>query len=263
MIITLLTDLGYKDSSVGIVKGVLTQTIPHAKIIDITHDVTPFHILECSYLLKKSYRHFPDYSFHLCLYDIPLKDVEYWLLLNVDRQFILCPDNGVLPLSFPEQINEVYKIPLKANSFTDCIHQLSFVLAEWDNEGFRALNLEKVIPKITIPNLNPVITEEGVDAQVLHIDHYGNVIFNLQKHEFNKLFGDRKFSIHYSRHEVVHKIVSFYEEVSEGDTLFRFNDSGFLEFAVNKGSASKLYGLKNAIAAQLVYSKISIKFNND
>lgn len=263
MVITLLTDLGYKDSSVGIVKGILSQTIPHANIIDITHDVMPFHILECSYLLKKSYRHFPDYTFHLCLFDIPLKNAAYWLLLNIDRQLILCPDNGVLPLSFPEHVYDVYKIPLRANSFMDCIHQISFVLAEWQNGGFTMSSMEKVVPKVTIPNLKPVLTSDGVDAQILHIDSYGNVVYNLQKHEFNTIFGDRKFNIHYSRHEVANKIVSFYEDASEGDTLFRFNDSGFLEFAVNRGSAAELYGLKKANAVQLVYSKISIRFRND
>lgn len=263
MVITLISDLGYKDSSLGMVKGVLTHALPQANIIDITHDIIPFHILECSYVLKKTFRFFPDQTIHVCLFDIPLKEVTHWLLLEVEGQLILCSDNGVLPLTFPEYLDAIRSIPLHAESFTDCVQQISYMIAEWMNEGLDMSEYEKIQPRITMPTLSPLISEDGIEAQVLHIDNYGNVVYNLQKNDFYKVFNHRKFEILYSRHEKATKIVTFYEDVPEGETLFRFNDSGFLEFAVNKGSANKLYGISNTPARQLVYSKISIRFIND
>lgn len=263
MIITLLSDLGYKDSMLGVVKGIFLKAIPELTIMDISHDVVPFHSLECSYLLKNSYNFFPTKTIHICLFDIPLKKYDYWLFCAIDDYIILCPENGILPLSFENQLDKVYRLPLKASSFLDCVQQLSFYLSEWYSEGIKWEDYAITKPKKIFPSLDPYITEDGIEAQVLHINRYGNVVLNIHKNKFYEIVGNRKFSIHFSRHDSLDKIVQFYEDVEGGDPLFRFNDFGFLEFAVNRGSAASLYGLNNLPARQLVYSKIKITIQDD
>lgn len=262
MNISLLSDLGYKDSLVGVVRGILLKAVPQATIIDITHDIVPFHSLECSYLMKKSIPYFPKNTIHICLFGVPLKEVDHWLLLVVNDQYILCADNGVLPLSFPEYMDQVYEIPLEPESFIDCVQQISFQLADWKNEGINWPSLRKIQPDIMQNPLEPTINDKGIQAQVLHIDHFGNVVYNLQKKEFYEYFQNRKFIIQYGAHEKVNSIVTFYEDVNEGVPLFRFNDFGYLEFAVNKGSAAELYGYINTPKLKLVYSTIKIIFDD-
>ena len=61
-LITLTTDFGTKDHFVGAVKGAIYSELPDAKIVDITHEISPFSITETAYILKNSYKSFPDKS---------------------------------------------------------------------------------------------------------------------------------------------------------------------------------------------------------
>ena len=64
-LITLTTDFGTKDHFVGAVKGAIYSELPDAKIVDITHEISPFSITETAYILKNSYKSFPDKSIHI------------------------------------------------------------------------------------------------------------------------------------------------------------------------------------------------------
>ena len=61
-IITLTTDFGHKDHFVGALKGTIYKELSDAKIVDITHTVSPFNIQECAYILKNSYKAFQQSS---------------------------------------------------------------------------------------------------------------------------------------------------------------------------------------------------------
>jgi S-adenosylmethionine hydrolase len=50
--ITLTTDFGTKDHFVGAVKGAIYSELADAKIVDITHHISPFNITETAYILK-------------------------------------------------------------------------------------------------------------------------------------------------------------------------------------------------------------------
>ena len=51
-LITLLTDFGDRDGFVGSMKGVMLNINPHARIVDLSHQVAPYQIEEAAYLLK-------------------------------------------------------------------------------------------------------------------------------------------------------------------------------------------------------------------
>ena len=53
-LITLTTDFGTKDHFVGAVKGAIYSELSDAKIVDITHEISPFNITETAYILKNS-----------------------------------------------------------------------------------------------------------------------------------------------------------------------------------------------------------------
>jgi hypothetical protein len=54
-IITLTTDFGQAGGYVGAVKGVLLVINPQIKIVDITHEISPFNILEGALVLNSFY----------------------------------------------------------------------------------------------------------------------------------------------------------------------------------------------------------------
>ena len=64
-IITLTTDHGLKDYTVSAIKGAIYRQYPDATIVDITHSVPKFDILQAAFILRNSYREFPDGTIHI------------------------------------------------------------------------------------------------------------------------------------------------------------------------------------------------------
>src|SRR6476660_8703780 len=95
-LITLLTDFGDRDGFVGSMKGVMLNINPHARIVDLSHQVTPHQIEEAAYLLKSSYRYFPDGTVHVAVVDPGVGSARRPLLAKSERYFFLAPDNGLL-----------------------------------------------------------------------------------------------------------------------------------------------------------------------
>ena len=58
-IVTLTTDFGLNDHFVGVMKGVILNIAPQAEIIDISHSVQPFDILDGALALAESYSYIP------------------------------------------------------------------------------------------------------------------------------------------------------------------------------------------------------------
>ncbi len=68
-IITLLTDFGTKDAYAGIMKGVILSVNPSAVIVDITHHIDPQDVIQAAYIIKSSYRYFPEGTVHVMVVD--------------------------------------------------------------------------------------------------------------------------------------------------------------------------------------------------
>ena len=69
MIITLTTDFGLSDPFVGIMKGVILGIAPQTQLVDITHDIRSYDILEAAFLIDSTYRYFPEGTVHIVIVD--------------------------------------------------------------------------------------------------------------------------------------------------------------------------------------------------
>lgn len=261
MIITLLSDFGYQDNYAAVTKGILLQQIPHANIIDISHDVEPFHLLECSYLLKSSYSNFPDNTIHLSLFNILHENPAKILIARKDNQFIISADNGLLPLTFDDSLDAIYKYETEAKSYLEWMQLAAILIKDRELSVFDLNNFEVYQPVTNGTQFSAIQSENAIECQVIHIDHYGNVIVNITKDKFEKIRQGRNFQIHIVR-DVLNKISNDYSDVTEpGKAVCLFNSAGFLEIAVNQGSASKLLGLKLYKEKMVYYQHIKIEFS--
>src|SRR5881409_3771269 len=95
-IITLLTDFGAADVFVGSMKGVILGINPHAKIIDLTHDIPAHNIRAGAYLLHSASRHFPPGTIHVAVVDPGVGSERRPLLVTTRSYHFLAPDNGLL-----------------------------------------------------------------------------------------------------------------------------------------------------------------------
>jgi S-adenosylmethionine hydrolase len=104
-IITLTTDYGTGDHLVGVLKGVLLKINPEVTIVDITHEVTPFDLLDGALAIASAYSYFPPRTIHVVIVDPGVGTERRPLLVSGQNQYFIAPDNGVLSGVFDKEQN--------------------------------------------------------------------------------------------------------------------------------------------------------------
>jgi S-adenosyl-L-methionine hydrolase (adenosine-forming) len=99
-IITLTTDFGLNDHFVGAMKGVILEIAPEAQIVDISHAVQAFDILDGALTISQAYSYFPSGTVHMVVVDPGVGTARRPLILTGDRHLFVAPDNGVLSLIY-------------------------------------------------------------------------------------------------------------------------------------------------------------------
>ncbi len=104
-IITLTTDYGTNDHLVGTLKGVILKINADVTIVDISHDVTPYDLLDGALTIGSSYSYFPPRTIHVVVVDPGVGTERRPLLVTGDTQYFVAPDNGVLSLVYEREEN--------------------------------------------------------------------------------------------------------------------------------------------------------------
>lgn len=259
MTITLLSDLGTADASAAIAKAVLMQYAPADVIADISHYVAQYDLRQAAYLLLSSYRHFPAGSIHIVLVDVFSGDSPKALLAAHDGRLFIAPDNGILPLAFGTLADtRLCFEPAKPYHLKSWMHGAGKAIQRLFKNGtgeFSPYDIKKA-PAIIQPRPMP----GGVECNILYIDRYGNVVLDITEEQFEKLIGNKPFSIKILRTDIT-GLSNNYNDVKPGSPLCRLNDAGFLEIAVNRERASSLLGLEDYSAASLRYQSIKLFFD--
>jgi S-adenosylmethionine hydrolase len=232
-IVTFTSDLGLFDYYVGIVKGAILTQAQDVNFIDITHNVDNFDIVQGAFILKNSYLHFPPGTIHLI-----------YILFEKDGYYFARPNNGLFALVFDKMPDQVFEIghdvdgsfPVK-DIFAKVVGQLS--------TGHSLNEIADPVKNLIVRmNLHPVVSKSHIRGSIIHIDHFENVIVNIDQTLFEKAKKDREFAIYFKRFEPIQTISKNYNDAPVGETLCLFNSSGYLEIAINMGKASSLLGLK-------------------
>ncbi len=271
-IITLTTDFGFKDPFVASVKARIYRELPDAVIVDISHGISPFDIAEAAFVLKNTYKDFPDGTVHIMGVDSLLNPVKKPIAALIDDHFFIGNDNGILSLisseTAPKELVEI-SIPQVQ---TDSVFPTRDVFVPVACHLIRGGKLSVVGQKLKfikeLSTLKPVVKDGRlVTGLVIYIDNYGNAITNISEKMFNKVAKKRDFKISYRNHEFT-KVFKNYNQIVKdfenekadyGKGMALFGSSGFLEIAVYKsnpqtfGAASTLFGLSKG-------SEIRIEF---
>jgi S-adenosylmethionine hydrolase len=112
-IIALLTDFGNRGQHyVAAMKAVILRINPDVKLIDISHVISPYSIIEASYILKTTYTHFPKNTVFIVVVDPGVGSTREIILVKTKTNYVFIgPDNGIFPNTFSiEEISECYSI---------------------------------------------------------------------------------------------------------------------------------------------------------
>jgi len=263
-LITLTTDFGTKDHFVGAVKGAIYSELKEARIVDISHHISPFHITETAYILKNAYRNFPKGSIHIIGVDSELSTENKHIALLLDEHYFICPDNGIISMIASEIIPEkIVEITIH-NNITSSFNVLD-VFVKVACHIARGGTLEVIGKEISnykqLTEVHPYINKDKnqIIGSVIYIDNYGNIISNISKKLFQEVGKGRSFEI-VARNYTFTKIFQKYNEIVNFDTpienrqddgkkLALFNSADYLEIAIYKsnlktvGGASTLLGI--------------------
>jgi S-adenosylmethionine hydrolase len=195
-IITLTTDFGLNDHFVGAMKGVILEIAPEAQIIDISHAVQPFDILDGALTISQAYSYFPSGTVHMVIVDPGVGTARRPVLMTGDRHMFVAPDNGVLSLIYDreERISvrhvtaEHYFLQPGSNTFhaRDIFSPVAAYLAkgvEPDRFGDEITDYVR----FGAPRPKPV-DEHTLRGVILKVDRFGNLITNITPQDAPQLF---------------------------------------------------------------------------
>ncbi len=242
-IVTLCSDFGSRDPSVAVLKGAIWQRNATLQLVDISHNVENYNIVQAAFILKNAYTAFPAGTIHVVSVKNYHPDSNSFLAVRYEGHYFIGPDNGIFSLLFetlPEDIYELnfeshIKVKLSA-LYADAVGHIANDLP-FNEIG---LPVEEIVRKIS---LQAVTSKDHIRGSVIYIDNYDNVVVNITKDVFEKNRAGRAFSIYFKRHNPITKMSPVYSEVSVGETLCHFNGAGYLEIAINMGKAASLLGL--------------------
>lgn len=253
-IITLTSDMGIKDFYLASIKGAIYKALPEAKIVDITHHITPFDIAQAAFIVKNTYPDFPENTIHIISVDPEPNINSHHLAIYKDGQYFIGNDNGVFSLLFDEQPEKIYKLtPPPSIGSSSFPSKSTFVwAATLLAQGSRLEDIgERTDSYKMRVAFRPVIEADLIKGTVIFIDGYGNVITNIDRKLFESVREGRKFVLYFRGENYgINKISETYNEVPPGEKLAIFGAGDFLEIAINKGvegsggGANKLFGLK-------------------
>ncbi len=243
--ITLLSDFGTKDATAAIARGILMQYNPHIQIYDITHDVTPYNIIQAAYFLKSAYSYYPKGTVHIVMCGMFVNREPSLTLTICNGHYFICTNNGLLPLALQNQPLKSWIYPNldKTDTFNSWLKTTGKLinklpLTGTDNSGLKEIVLLGNNNPGAIPDTNPT------NIEVIHVDQFENVVLNINQEQFYQITYGMPFKLQFKKVEEIREINTNYSDVREGFKLARFNSNGYLEIGINKGKAASLFGLK-------------------
>ena len=263
-IITLTTDFGLKDYFVGTLKGTIYKELPDAKIVDISHNISPFNIQECAYILENSYKSFPEGTIHIVGVDAEPTPENQHIAVLVDGHYFITANNGVIGLITseiqPEKVVEI-KIPNPDHGSFPVMDVFVKVACHIARGGTLEVVGKHFDDLRDLRGFSPSVTDNGnkISGSVIYIDNYGNVVTNIHKNFFEAYRKGRSFElsarttkikqIHHTYSDIINFDLEKSKRKGAGDVLAIFNSANYIELAIYKsdlntvGGASTLLGL--------------------
>ncbi len=244
-LITLTTDFGTRDGFVAQMKGVILGINPRARLIDVTHDIEPFSVLEGALVLKGISSHFPSGTIHVAVVDPGVGSKRRGIVLCTEDQTYVGPDNGLFSLIMSDNRacimreiqNPDYMLPEPHPTFHG--RDIFAPVAAHLSAG---KPFEEVGPLVHDPimlSIPPVKENaEGLEGAVIYVDRFGNLTSNIDKAMLNKIVGTVCVG-----NVTIQGLSRFFGEVPEGEAMALINSFGLLEIAVNQGNAAQVLGI--------------------
>jgi S-adenosylmethionine hydrolase len=265
--IALLTDFGIQDTYIGVMKGVIASIAPQAQVIDLTHAIEPQGVQQAAFALMTAYRYFPPKTIFVTVVDPGVGSERRALIARAGDYSFVAPDNGLLsyvlkayPYAMVYELNSAtHRLKQVSNTFhgRDIFAPAAAHLANGENFDRMGSRIRDVV---TLPQPYLRVEADSLEGEILHIDRFGNMVSSIGTIEWGgedqcmlkAAFGARRAAqilaagalrIACNGAEVV-GLSRTYAGAGTGELMSLVGSSGFVEIAVNQGSAAQALGAK-------------------
>jgi len=231
-IVTLLTDFGVDDAYVGTMKGVILSLHPRASVVDLTHGVRPFAVLQGAYLLDSAWRSFPPGTVHVAIVDPGVGTERKAIAFKAADHYFVGPDNGVFTF-LNDPISDCVELPTPPEAAPtlhgrDVFAPVAARLAAGAALG--EVGRPRREEPVRLSDAWASKVGEAWRAQALHCDHFGNVISNLPIRALARIKAANGITV---------RTVETYEEAQPNELVALVGSSGRIEFALRERSAAE------------------------
>ncbi len=273
-IIAIITDFGLDNWYPGVMRGSILDVNPGARIVDLCHNITKHDICEAGFVLGISFSYFPRGTIFLCVVDPGVGGERNNLIVETGDYLFVAPDNGLLSvISNKVDVKSAYSV--EVGEFTrDLENGTTFLGRDIFAPIAGHLSLgtdpekmgEKVDSILTIPLRKPYLDKSNtIMGKAEYIDSFGNIITNVSLNYLNKVFGDdipwNNCLIRIAGSELA-GISRYYAQSSRGELVALINSWGYLEIAVNCGSAYEYLGRNDKDSMEIRISSNKLHYRS-
>lgn len=257
--IALMTDFGYKDPFVGIMKSIILTIAPQVSILDLCHEIDPGDLQSAAFALYMAFPYLPEDAILVAVVDPGVGTDRMGIATELGRRIFVGPDNGLLswivsrypPSSIVNLTND--RFFLKPVSKTFHARDIFAPVAAHLSKGALLSEFGPSVDALTTFPLPQVAVDvQSIRGEVVYVDRFGNLVTNIEREVFDNWLathGNCNVVINLGSVEI-QGISSTYGEAQAGHAVAVFGSSGFLEIAVACGSAAKTF---TATPGALVY----------
>lgn len=248
-VVTITTDFGHQGPFVGVIKGVILKRFPQARIVDLTHEIVVHWPAEAGFWLARAFGYFPSGTVHLAVVDPGVGTSRNIIAVRAGGHYFVAPDNGLLApvvtrardaLTVRVGASGLARLGVQRPSAT--FHGRDIfapVAAELAAGRCRLEELGDTVSAI-VPSWvdDPAVEARSVSGVVITIDHFGNLITNIDATLLERF---RLPLVHAGNHSF--PLLRTYGDTRPGEYLALINSFGVLEIARAENSAAEGLGL--------------------
>jgi hypothetical protein len=256
--IVFMTDFGVVDDSVAICRGVMYSIAPDVRIVDLTHQVTPFSVFDGARFLYGATPYYPAGTVFVVVVDPTVGSARKAIVARSKRgQFFVLPDNGLLTLVEQrdgiEAVREIANPEWMIGSRLSSTFHGRDIFSPVGAHLARGEDWTAVGPEIAVKDLVRLdrkvarLDERGLSAMVIATDGpFGNLVTNASADDFLKLGYERaqEVPVTLAGKEMKIKFVKTFSDVPLNQPLVYIDSRGRLGLAVNQNSFAAVYGIK-------------------
>jgi S-adenosylmethionine hydrolase len=248
-VITITTDFGHQGPFVGVMKGRILSRFADAKIIDLTHEIVVHWPAEAGFWLARAFEYFPPGTVHIAVVDPGVGTSRDIIAVSAHGHVFMAPDNGLLapivgrhPDATIVRLNTSRLARFGINRPSATFHGRDIfapLAAELAAGRCEPKNLGEVVSTLVPAWVDEPTTEQSsVAGVVMTIDHFGNLISNIDGALIERF---RLPLVHAGNHSF--PLLRTYGDTQPGEYLALVNSFGVIEIARAEQSAAEGLGL--------------------